>query len=519
MGYLYLVVFISGMTTLAVELSASRLLGNVFGTSNIVWANVIGLMLLYLTVGYFLGGRWADRSPYRLTLYRILVWAAFLSAIIPLVSRPILQGAAAAFSRFDAALTLGSFAAVLLLFSVPITLLGMVSPFVIRLAVDDLKTAGTKSGQVYAISTFGSILGTFLPTLVLIPGIGTTATFLLFAGTLFLVAWIGLLWERRVRALVWLWMPAVVALVAAFSPTSPLRAAQPGNILLFERDSAYNYIQVQEDAQGFRYLLLNEGQGIHSQWHPTQIAFGRTWDYFLVGPYFNANFTPDDVESLLVIGLAAGTVPRQYNEVYGPIPMDGIEIDPLIIEVGVRFFDMNAEHMPSLNAIAQDGRYGLRDLSRQYTVIGIDAYRPPYIPWHMTTVEFFHEVRARLTDNGVVIVNVGRTNTDRRLVDAIMNTLLQVFPTVHAMDVPRSFNTILVATKQSTLAANLLDNIAALPDDTHPVLRDTLQLAASTLVPLGSSDIVFRDDHAPVEMLTDSLVLAFLLSNSTGLLR
>ncbi len=304
-----------------------------------------------------------------------------------------------------------------------------------------------------------------------------------------------------------------------FSPTSPLRAAQPGYQLLFERDSAYNYIQVQEDEQGFRYLLLNEGQGIHSQWHPTQVAFRRTWDYFLVGPYFNAGFTPNDVEALLVIGLATGTVPRQYNAVYGPVPMDGIEIDPLIIEVGAQFFDMNAEQMPSLTAIAQDGRYGLRDLSRRYTVIGIDAYRPPYIPWHMTTVEFFNEVKALLTDDGVVIVNVGRTNTDRRLVDAITNTLLQVFPTIHAMDVPRSFNTILVATQQPTTAINLFDNIALLPPEAHPILRDTLQLAASTLVPLGTSDIVFRDDHAPVELLTDSLVLNFLLSDSTGLLR
>ncbi len=519
MIYLYLIVFVSGMTTLAVELSASRLLGNVFGTSNIVWANVIGLMLLYLTVGYFLGGRWADRSPYRVTLYRILLWASFLCAAIPLTARPILQTAAVAFGRFDAALTLGSFAAVLLLFSVPITLLGMVSPFVIRLAVNDLKTAGTTSGQVYAISTCGSIIGTFLPTLFLIPGIGTTATFLLFAGVLYVVAWFGLMAERRFKALPWLWMPCVIALMAAFSPTSPLRAAQPGHRLLFERDSAYNYIQVQEDAQGFRYLYLNEGQGIHSQWHPTQIAFGRTWDYFLVGPYFNPNFTPAQVQSLLVIGLAAGTVPRQYQEVYGLLPMDGIEIDPLIIEVGARFFGMNAEEMPSLNAIAQDGRYGLRDLSRRYTVIGIDAYRPPYIPWHLTTVEFFEEVQSLLTNDGVVIVNVGRTNTDRRLVDAVANTLLHVFPSVHAMDVPRSFNTILVATNQATLATNLFINLEALPPDAHPILRQTLQLGAATLVPIGSSDIVFYDDRAPVELLTDSLVLAFLFSDSTNLLR
>lgn len=519
MRYLYVIVFISGMVTLAVELSASRLLGNVFGTSNIVWANVIGLMLLYLTVGYFLGGRVADRFPQRRVLYRILTWAAFLSAIIPLISRPILQTAATAFSAFDAVLTLGSFAAVLILFSAPVTLLGMVSPFVIRLAVDDVKTAGSTSGQVYALSTFGSILGTFLPTLVLIPALGTTATFLVFAGLLFAAAWIGLLMEQRRKAVFWLWMPCVVTLLAAFSPTSPLRAALPGHRLLYERDSAYNYIQVQEDQQGFRYLYLNEGQGIHSQWHPTQIAFGRTWDYFLVGPYFNANFTPQQVESLLIVGLAAGTIPRQYQEVYGPLPMEGIEIDPVIIDVGAQFFEMNPQKMPSLTAIAQDGRFGLRDLPRKYTVIGVDAYRPPYIPWHMTTVEFFREVKARLTDDGVVIVNVGRTNTDRRLVDAIANTLLQVFPTVHAMDVPRSFNTILVATYRATMVNNLFENIARLPEDAHPILRDTLSLAAATLVPLGTSGVVFRDDHAPVEALTDSLVLAFLFSDSLDLLR
>src|SRR6266536_3112072 len=94
--FLYLAVFTSGMTTLAVELSASRLLGNVFGTSNIVWANVIGLILLYLTIGYFIGGRWADRSPHLTTFYRILLWGAFLSALIPLVARPVLTTAATA---------------------------------------------------------------------------------------------------------------------------------------------------------------------------------------------------------------------------------------------------------------------------------------------------------------------------------------------------------------------------------------------------------------------------------------
>jgi len=144
------------MTTLAVELSASRLLGSIFGTSNIVWANVIGLILLYLTIGYFVGGRWADRSPHNKTLYQIIVWGAFLSALIPLVARPILQNAAQAFAHLEAGLALGSFVSVLILFSIPVTLLGTVSPFAIRLAVTDVQNAGRVSGQIYAISTVGS---------------------------------------------------------------------------------------------------------------------------------------------------------------------------------------------------------------------------------------------------------------------------------------------------------------------------------------------------------------------------
>lgn len=510
--YLYLAVFTSGMTTLALELTASRLLGSVFGTSNLVWANVIGLMLLYLTVGYFIGGRWADRSPYPRTLYSILAWGSFLSAIIPLVSRPVLSAAATAVAGAEAGLALGSFVSVIVLFAIPVTLLGTVSPFAIRLAVVDVAGAGRTSGRIYALSTLGSLVGTFVPVVFLIPEIGTFATFILFAGLLYAVAFIGLWLHHRPGALRTLWMPVVIAVACVIVLNGALRPPLAGATLLWEDESAYNYIQVQEDAAGNRYLYLNEGQGIHSQWHPTQIAFGRTWDFFLAAPYFNPPpYTPDRVRSLLVVGLAAGTIPRQYLHVYGPIPIDGIEIDPAIIDAGSRFFDMNAQAMPSLTVYAEDGRYVLGRLERQYSVIGIDAYRPPYIPWHLTTVEFFAEVSTRLTPDGVVAINVGRTNTDRRLVDAMTATLLRVFPSVHALDVPFSFNTILVATQMPTTDDNLIFNLGALPADAPAALRDTLTLASAALVPAVASDLVFTDDRAPVETLVDSLVLNFLL--------
>ncbi len=395
------------MTTLAVELSASRLLGSIFGTSNIVWANIIGLILIYLTVGYFIGGRLADRSPHYTTFYRMITWAAFFSGLVPLIAHPILRTAATAVQDFDAAVTVGSFVSVLVLFSVPVTLLGFVSPFSIRLALVNVEDAGRTTGQMYAISTLGSIIGNFTPVLLLIPQVGTARTFLIFAGILMAVGLIGLAIQDRRAALKLLWMPVLLIILAILALRGPLRPPPSDMTLLYEKESAYNLVQVVEDEDGYRYLLLNEGQGIHSQWHPTEIYYERTWDFFLVGPYFNAPpYTPDRVERIAIIGLAAGTIARQYDAVYPGLPMDGIEIDPDIVEAGRRYMGMT---MPNLNVIVEDGRFALNQLDEKYTMIGMDAYRVPYVPWHMTTVEFFEEVRDHLTDDGVLTINVGRT--------------------------------------------------------------------------------------------------------------
>ncbi len=508
--FLYLAVFMGGVTTLAVEISAARLLGSIFGTSNIVWANIIGLILVYLTAGYFIGGRVADRWPTFTMFYTVLTWAAFFSGLIPLAAHPVLRLAAEAVQDFDAAVTVGSFVSVLVLFAVPVTLLGFTSPFALRLALSTVDDAGRTAGQMYAISTLGSIIGNFTPVLLLIPQIGTARTFLAFAGLLMAVGLIGLAMQDRRAALKLLWMPALLLVLAVLALRGPLRPPPSGMTLLYEDESAYNLIQVVEDKDGYRYLLLNEGQGIHSQWHPSKVYFHRTWGFFLAGPYFNAPpFTPERVERVAIIGLAAGTIARQHETVYPGLPMDGIEIDPGIVKAGRRTMGMT---MPNLNVIVEDGRFGLTRLGGGYTMIGIDAYRVPYVPWHLTTVEFFQEVRDHLAADGVLIINVGRTQSDRRLVEAMTRTLLDVFPTVHTLDVPDAYNTILVATRQPTLAQNLIANIAALPPDAHPVLREVLGDAWNALVPTVASDVRFTDDRAPVEMLVDSMVVEFLLS-------
>lgn len=505
---LYITVFTAGMTTLAIEFSASRLLGSVFGTSNLVWASIIGLILIYLTAGYFLGGKFADRSPNFRTLFILIAWGAFFSGLVPLLSRPVLKLAADAFDQLQIGVLLGSFVSVLVLFSLPVTLLGMVSPFAIRLAISDAEHAGQVSGRIYAISTLGSFIGTFLPVLVFIPLVGTTWTFIIFSEVLLLVSIYGM-WkiEGSKLALRYVWMPLFLILLGAWYANRPIKDTA-GQI--FETESAYNYIQVIEQ-DDYRLLRLNEGQGIHSVWHPTELDYHGPWEQFLAAPFFNpSNYALENVESMAIVGLAAGTVAHQATEVFGPIQIDGYEIDPEIIAVGRRYFEMTE---PNLNAIAEDGRLGLERSDRRYTMIGIDAYRPPYIPWQLTTVEFFRSVYRHLAEDGVLAINVGRAPNDRRLIAALAATIQQVFPSVYVMDVPESFNSMIYATVQPTEISDFYNNMVALyaRENTHPLLIQAMERVVLNLQPVPVGGQVFTDDRAPIEWLTNNLVINYVL--------
>jgi len=301
-------------------------------------------------------------------------------------------------------------------------------------------------------------------------------------------------------------MPAIVILLALLWRGQPVKASEDA---IYETESAYNYIQVVEK-EGCRHLLLNEGQGIHSVYCPNQLRTAGPWDYFLVAPYFNPPpYTPDQVESVALIGLAAGTIARQYTAVYGPLPIDGVEIDPKIVRVGQEYFAMD---QPNLNVIVADGRYYLAHSDRRYTVVGVDAYRLPYIPPHLATVEFFRQVREHLTADGVVVVNVGHTPEDYRLVKAMMATMLQVFPSAHVIDVPNSFNAVVVATVQPSETGNLLGNLPGLEGDTF--LYPTALQAATNLRATRPGKVIFTDDRAAIELMTNALVFDFMLKGN-----
>jgi spermidine synthase len=513
--YILFTVFVSGMTTLAAELAAGRLIGNVFGTSNLVWASIIGLILIYLTLGYFLGGKWADKTPTPAAMYRVLAWGAFTIGLVPYVAGPVLKYAATAFEALSVGIMAGSFIAVLVLFSVPITLLGTISPFAIRLLVDDTSKAGQISGQIYAISTLGSFIGTFLPTLVTIPTIGTKLTFLVFGLFLLFVALAGLgKYASRREMLIFLWMPVVLAIVAVLSSGQSLKTSK-GQV--YETESAYNYIQVQE-LNGYTLLRLNDGQGIHSIYHPDVTYYNGPWEQFLVGPYFYADRKPQDVQRIAIVGLAAGTAARQATLVYGDIPIDGFELDEKIVEVGRKYFHMD---MPNLTVHIGDGRLNLDRSEYKYDIIAVDAYRPPYIPPHMTTQEFFTICASHLTEYGVLTINVGSVPGDRRLIDGLATTMATVFPSIHIMDIPGTLNTMIFATMQPTSKDDFTANFVTLSQDpnTNPLLLTTMSSTFANMKDGYQTTEVFTDDRAPIEWIVNDMVVSFVLQGGLQFLQ
>lgn len=504
--YISFTVFFSGMTTLAAEFGASRLLQMRFGSVNLVWAVIIGLILIYFAAGYAIGGKQADKSPHPETMFTFLAWGGATLGLIPIIAQPILLAAASAMDALELGVIAASFLATLLLFSLPVTLLAMTSPFAIRITLKDAAQAGNVSGNLYALSTVGSVLGAFLPTLLLFPLIGTSRTILLFGLLILLVALGGLGMEKRWKKIALFGLWALVLAGFLFFGDFHVKDS-PGQV--FESESQYNYIEVQQ-LNGFTLLRLNDGQGIHSIYHPDQLYYNGPWEQFLVGPFFNPDTSPEDVDRYAIIGLAAGTSARQATEVFASVKIDGFEIDSEIVAVGREYFDMT---MPNLTVYVEDGRWGLEHSPNQYDLIAVDAYRPPYIPPHMTTQEFFQIAYDHLTADGVLAINVGRAPNDRSLIDGLSTTIATVFPSIHIMDIPNTLNSIVYASKQPTSAENLMNNYNALlvRSDINPLLMTAMSSTIVNMQPGYETTQVFTDDKAPIEWLTNNLIVNFML--------
>ncbi|MEA2194029.1 MAG: hypothetical protein QOG42_463 [Solirubrobacteraceae bacterium] len=489
---LALIVFVVGTSILGAEIAAARLLAPYFGASTIVWANTIGIVLVALSIGYWYGGRLADRNPTRAGLYRIVLLSGLLLAAVPFVADPFLGAAVEALDSISAGAFVGSLLGVTVLVATPVLVSGAVAPYALRLAVADVAQAGTVSGRLYAISTVGSLLGTFSSALLFIPLIGTRRTFVVFGLALVVLAVWGLARRRLLAA------PAVLAALLVIPLGTVKGETEAGARVIHETDTEYQYARVVQDADGTRTLELNEGQAVHSLKRPGSYLTNNYWDEALVLPVAALGRPP---ASLAILGNAGGTTARAYGHFFPRTTVDAVEIDGELTAIARRYFDLGA---PRLRTFTADARPFLRRTKQRYDAILVDAYRQPYIPFYLATKEFFALVRSRLNPGGVVVVNVGHPKRSPRLEQVLAATMRAVFRTV-LRDPSEDVNTQLLATDARASGAKLLARTPTLPPDVRPVAL----AAAARLAPALAGGRVYTDDIAPVEWLIDTSIVQF----------
>lgn len=509
---LQLLVFTSGLSVMAVEMTGLRLLAPYFGTSLLVTTALIGTLMAFLALGYALGGRVGDRRPTLAALCRMTTIAAGLVLLVPFIAQPMLRAASAVMRPLLTGVDLaepgvaigaliGGMLGTIVLLAAPVTIMGMVSPWAVRLAVVDVETAGKAAGRLYALSTAGSIVGSFLPALVLVPLFGVRNTFVV-VGAVFL----------GVSVLGWLggWRAALPPAGAALLMAVPQGIVRPMEGLIYESESLYHFIQVVKEPFGkcpeAYHLYLNEGVGVHSvncltEDHETT----GIWSYMAATPLWLDE--PEAMREVLVVGLAGGTIARHMLEAFPEAHVDGVEIDGQVVEVGKKWFD---DADPRITPIVMDGRIFLQATDKTYDLVMMDAYRQPYIPFHLVTVEFFQLVREHMGDDAVLAVNVaGVRGVSRDLAAMIYATMKEVFPTVVLVDATRSNDVIIATTREKAMDAgaqhvNLMRRSPGLNR-----IRRALPKKIVGPVEGWEEARVLTDDQAPVELAWDLMALAY----------
>lgn len=479
-------VLAAGAGSTSTEICASRLLAPYFGASTVVWANVIGLVLAALSLGYWLGGRIADRRPQPHVLGRIVVAGGALVAVVPFAAQPFLDLTVRGLDNVSAGAVVGSFIGSLVLFAPPVVLLGMAAPFAIRLGVADVAVAGTVAGRLYALSTVGSILGVFVPAIVTIEAFGTQRTLV---GTAVVVALGGSVLLRR------RWIVAPVALATVLAVPAGVVKPVPG--LLYETDSQYQFVQVVQKGS-VRDLYLNEGIAVHSEWRPHTVLTGDEWDMFLTVPPLLGR----RVRSVAILGNAGGTTARAYGAFYPSARIDGVELDPTVTAAARRY--MGLGRIRRLHVVTADARPFLERTHKRFDLILVDAYRQPYVPFYLATQEFFRLVRSHLRPGGVVALNVATVPGDHRLADGIAGTLRTVFPQVLTWQALKLNQLVLGFDRPISQVA--LDGAVA---RTPARIRVLTKLLAGHAREAAPSADPWTDDRAPVEWVTDRMILEY----------
>jgi len=515
-AYLYLTEFFSGMAVMAVELGASRLLAPYFSSSQIVWTIIISTIMIAMALGNIYGGRTADKNPDPDRLYRRLLVAAVWIAAIPVLGKYIIIGITGllVITIDQNLLIIAGFLACLIIFVFPCFLLGTVTPSLTKFAVRSLDDSGSTVGRLNAANTVGSIIGTFTPTFITIPAVGTAVTFLIFSGIVLVLALIYFISRKKylIRCII---ACGLFVVCSIFGHTSNFAFWEKN--LTYEGESIYNYLQVSENDSDV-ILSTNVMFGVQSITKKDGSLTGMYYDYAMLAPVM-AGITPSgetadtgsaasgraetgsDTEeerpSLLILGNGSGTFARECEKYFGAdMDINGVEIDQKITDLARRYFDLP----DNVNVTTYDGRAYLEADDKKYDVIMVDAFQDISVPFQMSSVEFFSMVRAHLKDNGIMVVNENmRASGEGSINEYLSDTIASVFPYVSAVDVANYTNRELFASVQPVAGTEVSGRIAAIPDkNLRALLTDVW---ANTMAYTGS-DHILTDDRAPVELLS-----------------
>jgi len=499
--YLYLTEFFSGVSVMAVELGASRLLAPYFSSSQIVWTIIIGTIMIAMALGNVWGGRTADKNPDPDRLYRRLLLAAVWIAAIPAVGKYVILAISGALVLTVSTnlLVLASFFSCAVLFVFPLFLLGTVTPSLVKYTVDSLEDSGRTVGTLGAANTVGSILGTFLPTFVTIPAVGTAVTFLIFSGILLVIGLVYFLSAGTGRR-------ACAASLAIFTACSVF--GHSGSFAFWEKDlsyegeSVYNYLQ-DKDWDDRTVLSTNVLFGVQSVKMKAGGLTGMYYDYALAGPVM-ADLTRRQAPRILILGNGTGTYAAQCRRYFPDAAVEGVEIDEKITELARRYFALPE----SAEVTTYDGRAYLQASQEAYDVILVDAYQDITIPFQMSTTEFFTLAREHLAPGGVMVVNLNlTTDTEDGINDALCDTIAGVFDQVCTVDMTENDNRELFAAEGTDLSAALRQ---AIPHQSDPQLRRMMRRVLARLTPYEPGDTVLTDDRAPVEVLGMRMLDAYI---------
>ncbi|MEA4893100.1 MAG: fused MFS/spermidine synthase [Peptococcaceae bacterium] len=488
--FLYATEFFAGMSVMAVELGASRLLAPYFSSSQIVWTVIIGTIMIALALGNILGGRSADKNPDPLLLYRRMLIAAVWIAAIPFAGKYLIAGLSLAVAYFVTKnfLVWASLVSCLVIFVFPLVLLGTVTPSLAKFTVEDLEKNGEIVGKLGALNTLGSIIGTFLPTFVTIPRVGTAMTFLIFSGVLTVLSCCYFYSVKKYRAVSAL-AAAVILLLGLSSVTYSFAFWEKD--LAYEGESIYNYIQVKEDRQKV-VLSTNVLFGVQSIKRKDARFTGMYYDYALAAPLM-AGLEKEGDSDILILGLGSGTYASLCAEYFPQARIEGVEIDEKIAELAKSHFDLPDKVQVEIT----DGRAYLRN-DKQYDVIMVDAYQDITIPFQMSTLEFFTLVKEHLREDGVMVVNMNmRSGKEGAINDHLSDTIAAVFPYVYTVKAAGT-NTELFASGNEGMAAELSRGIKSSED---PEFKAMMARVQDQLEEVEGGRRILTDDKAPVELL------------------